>query len=205
MPVERLSLSDHEKKRILGKQRYRCNNTITPFISDYTCPLSYNPVLPGVLDEAGCEYDHIVELAEGGSNDLTNFQALCVSCHRVKTARYNYERMKNKSNKTSENVEDEDHDDDEEDDEEETPKTLKRKLIFKELEDVQDGMRIFIRDSNLHITIAEGTLNLDRNTILHNGEEISANQFAFKYNKKNPWRDLRVSKDGNYIRLCDLK
>lgn len=199
MPVERLSLSDHEKKRILGKQRYRCNNAITPFISDYTCPLSYNPVLPGVLDEAGCEYDHILELAEGGSNDLTNFQALCVSCHRVKTARYNYERMKNKPNNPVEDVEEEDEE------EEETPKTPKRKLIFKELEDIQDGMRIVIRDDIQDTMIAEGTLNVEKNTVLHNGEELSPNQFALKYNKKKVWRDLRVVKDGVCIRLRDLK
>lgn len=198
MPFERLTLSDHEKKRILGRQRNRCMNVLSPSIVGYTCPLSYDPVLPGVFDEAGCEYDHILELAEGGSNDLTNFQALCVSCHRVKTARYNYERMKSKP-KVEEDAEDEDEE------EEEAPKTPKKKLVFKELEDIQNGMRIVIRDDIQNTMIAEGTICLENNTVLHNGEELSANQFAIKYNKKKVWRDLRIVKDGNYIRLRDIK
>ena len=77
--------------------------------------------------------------------------------------------------------------------------------MFKELEDIQEGMRIVIRDDIQNTLIAEGTICLEKNMILHNGEEMSANQFAIKYNKKKVWRDLRVVKDGNYIRLRDLK
>ena len=32
------------------------------------------------------ELDHIVPLHKGGSNDQDNLQALCVPCHRAKTA-----------------------------------------------------------------------------------------------------------------------
>jgi hypothetical protein len=32
-----------------------------------------------------CEYDHITPLANGGSNDISNFQLLCVHCHLKKT------------------------------------------------------------------------------------------------------------------------
>lgn len=34
----------------------------------------------------GHEYDHIIPLAYGGSNDIDNFQLLCVPCHKNKSA-----------------------------------------------------------------------------------------------------------------------
>jgi 5-methylcytosine-specific restriction endonuclease McrA len=34
----------------------------------------------------GCEWDHIVPLAIGGDDDLTNMQPLTARCHRAKTA-----------------------------------------------------------------------------------------------------------------------
>ena len=33
------------------------------------------------------EVDHIVPVAQGGTDDLTNLEAICTSCHREKTAR----------------------------------------------------------------------------------------------------------------------
>ncbi|PKH12613.1 HNH endonuclease [Pseudomonas sp. 43NM1] len=33
------------------------------------------------------EVDHIVNLAQGGSDDDDNLQAICIPCHKVKTAR----------------------------------------------------------------------------------------------------------------------
>jgi len=35
--------------------------------------------------EAKLEVDHIVNVAEGGTHDLTNLQALCPDCHKAKT------------------------------------------------------------------------------------------------------------------------
>lgn len=65
------------KKRVAGRQRYTCAT-----ISNYTCPLNKMP-----FDESGYEIDHIKELRHGGTNDISNLQALCPSCHRVKTLR----------------------------------------------------------------------------------------------------------------------
>ena len=36
--------------------------------------------------------DHVVPLADGGSNDAANLQPLCVQCHHAKTAREHRER-----------------------------------------------------------------------------------------------------------------
>jgi 5-methylcytosine-specific restriction endonuclease McrA len=66
------------KKQIAGRQRFMCAATV----QGYTCPLNGLP-----FDEAGYEIDHIVPLSEGGSNDASNLQALCLMCHRVKSNR----------------------------------------------------------------------------------------------------------------------
>lgn len=39
------------------------------------------------------EIDHIIERAEGGTDDLENLQPLCNTCHKGKTAKYNQERI----------------------------------------------------------------------------------------------------------------
>lgn len=71
-------VSDSQKKRVAGRQRYTCAASVV----NYKCPLNGQP-----FDESGYEIDHIRELRDGGSNDITNLQALCPMCHRVKTSR----------------------------------------------------------------------------------------------------------------------
>ena len=72
------NVTESQKRRVAGRQRFKCAESIP----DYTCPLKGEP-----FDESGYEIDHIQELRDGGSNELTNLQALCISCHRVKTTR----------------------------------------------------------------------------------------------------------------------
>jgi 5-methylcytosine-specific restriction endonuclease McrA len=52
---------------------------------DYICPLW--KCNNGLFDESGKEIDHIVEITQGGSNDISNLQVLCACCHSVKTKR----------------------------------------------------------------------------------------------------------------------
>jgi 5-methylcytosine-specific restriction protein A len=39
-------------------------------------------------DWCDCEVDHILEVAEGGTDDMENLQTLCSACHRKKTDHY---------------------------------------------------------------------------------------------------------------------
>lgn len=67
-----------------------------PGCREYICPLwKYSN---GEFDESGFQIDHIVELKFGGSNDISNLQVLCNSCHAIKTrrcARQNWEFTSN--------------------------------------------------------------------------------------------------------------
>jgi hypothetical protein len=39
----------------------------------------------GNFNRSGYDIDHIVEVADGGTDAIENLQALCPSCHRVKS------------------------------------------------------------------------------------------------------------------------
>jgi len=77
MPVKR-HVTSGTKKLVAGRQRYMCAATVP----GYVCPLSGTP-----FDEAGYEVDHILPLSDGGTNEASNLQALCLMCHRVKSNR----------------------------------------------------------------------------------------------------------------------
>ena len=72
------SVTESQKRRVAGRQRFSCAASV----QEYQCPLKGEP-----FDESGYEIDHIKELRDGGTNDLSNLQALCIMCHRVKTNR----------------------------------------------------------------------------------------------------------------------
>ena len=77
MPTKR-HVTAGTKKLVAGKQRYMCAASVP----GYVCPLSGTP-----FDEAGYEVDHILPLSDGGTNEASNLQALCLMCHRVKSNR----------------------------------------------------------------------------------------------------------------------
>ena len=39
------------------------------------------------------EVDHIIELANGGTDDIENLQPLCSTCHKAKTSQFNSNRL----------------------------------------------------------------------------------------------------------------
>ena len=73
-----------EERELLARQHHTCAT-----ISEYDCPLQGKP-----FDEASYHVDHIKELHNGGSNDISNFQLLCPNCHNAKTIR-NRKRQSN--------------------------------------------------------------------------------------------------------------
>jgi len=78
------NLPESMKKLIAGQQNYRCANAPgSNKIIGFKCDRWNND--NGNFNAAGYDIDHIVEIADGGGNDMSNLQALCPSCHRVKT------------------------------------------------------------------------------------------------------------------------
>lgn len=55
-------------------------------ILDFEARVLYADVL-GVTDEGRTfwDADHVIELADGGTNDAGNIQTLCMTCHKAKT------------------------------------------------------------------------------------------------------------------------
>jgi uncharacterized C2H2 Zn-finger protein len=84
------------KKEILNRQDYRCANSPDKQnlfrIGTFECPLWQSKKLKGRFNEAGYEFDHVVEHALKIDNDIDNLQALCHSCHAFKTKSFQHER-----------------------------------------------------------------------------------------------------------------
>ena len=87
------NISDSIKKRIAGKQFYKCANNLEQNnirgLENYECPLwTKSNDNKGCFDESGYEVDHIIEWSKSKNNNEKNLQALCKSCHSVKTKRF---------------------------------------------------------------------------------------------------------------------
>ena len=87
-------VSESLKKYIAGTQSYQCANKpgiVIVGLESYNCPLwrETNSSVPGNFDESGYEIDHIIEHCISQDDTAENLQALCKSCHNVKTMRFN--------------------------------------------------------------------------------------------------------------------
>lgn len=113
MAIMRKNLSEGLKKLVAGKQQYRCaNRPRSGVIKNYNCPLWNIKERNGSFGEEGYEIDHIKEVSRGGSNEINNLQALCLSCHSVKTRRFvSIKTEKQKENKEEEMLLDKDSSD----------------------------------------------------------------------------------------------
>ena len=98
------------KKLVAGRQNYKCANSPSAnnIVKNYKCPLWQNTQRLGNFGEEGYQIDHIVEHSLTQNDDESNLQALCLSCHSVKTRRFmikNTERVvDNKEEKEDEVV-----------------------------------------------------------------------------------------------------
>jgi len=90
-------VTEGTKKMIAGRQQFKCANSPDNNISkleNYSCPLWKNEISPGNFDESGYEIDHIEEFAISQNDNIDNLQALCISCHRVKTKHFNIKKLR---------------------------------------------------------------------------------------------------------------
>ena len=106
------NVSEGTKKLVAGKQNYKCaNSPNSKVVENYSCPLWEHKTRKGSFGEEGYHIDHIKEFCISKNDDITNLQALCVSCHSVKTKRFvipymsNLAKMKNKQVKKEEKKE----------------------------------------------------------------------------------------------------
>ena len=84
-------LTSAQKKFVAANQHFKCNNrpNITlAGVGDYECPLWKDEVHKGSFDITSYEIDHIIEWSVSKDDNLDNLQALCNSCHKVKTKRF---------------------------------------------------------------------------------------------------------------------
>jgi len=82
-------VSEALKKLIAGRQNYKCANMLSSqVVQNYNCPLWENKERNGSFGEEGYQIDHIVEHAISKNDAPENLQALCLSCHSVKTKRF---------------------------------------------------------------------------------------------------------------------
>lgn len=86
-------VSEAVKKRIAGKQRFKCNNSPDKKIrglENYKCRLweLADDKDRGIFDESGYDIDYILEHSISANDNEENLQALCKSCHIVKTKKF---------------------------------------------------------------------------------------------------------------------
>lgn len=81
-PISRISGSQHENwGQGRGGRAWRRLRDVVLYRDNYTCQHCGRVCVPENL----CA-DHIINRASGGSDDLSNLQALCTDCHKTKTA-----------------------------------------------------------------------------------------------------------------------
>jgi 5-methylcytosine-specific restriction endonuclease McrA len=105
---KRKSITDATKRIIAGRQYYKCANKPKPSIIlsqfqshqengeyVYMCPLWERAnENKGSFDQSGYEIDHKDEFSESQDNRMENLQALCKSCHTMKTKMFAMYRSK---------------------------------------------------------------------------------------------------------------
>jgi len=91
-PQKPRKLSEAQKKLVAGNQRFKCNNSPGSNLAglgNYECPLWVDGGQhAGCFDKSGYAIDHIDEWILTNDDSPENLQALCLSCHRVKTSNF---------------------------------------------------------------------------------------------------------------------
>ena len=108
-------LSESVKKTIAARQRYQCANkpgSELRGLKGYDCKLwKINDEYKGNFDEYGYEIDHIIEYSISANDKQKNLQALCKTCHGVKTKRFSQKKCKKYDKNTDSDDDTDDMDD----------------------------------------------------------------------------------------------
>lgn len=89
--LKKRNVSEAKKRNVAGKQFFKCANkpgSKLDKLENYECPLWKKDNDKGSFDESGYDIDHIIEHALTQDDSIANLQALCKSCHSVKTKRF---------------------------------------------------------------------------------------------------------------------
>ena len=87
--MSKRKVSEALKKLVAGRQNYKCANKFNSLVvKNYNCPLWENKERQGSFGEEGYQIDHIIEHSISKNDTQENLQALCLSCHSVKTRRF---------------------------------------------------------------------------------------------------------------------
>src|SRR5579872_1041215 len=100
--MSKRKVSESMKKRVAGDQFFKCaNRPESNVIPGYKCPLwAKSDDNRGIFDAAGYEIDHIEEFCINNNDLINNLQALCLSCHSVKTKNFLRTLNPNRNDKT---------------------------------------------------------------------------------------------------------
>ena len=74
-----------QKNEVLARQKNKCNGCHKP------------------LDMRATHFDHIKEVYKGGKSKVDNLQALCVSCHSIKTHEDKLKKVEKRRNSANKN------------------------------------------------------------------------------------------------------
>jgi 5-methylcytosine-specific restriction endonuclease McrA len=82
MPTKRVRMSQFHRCIISSRQLWRCNHCNSLFGAIW-------------------HVDHIIPLCQDGSNDFENLQALCETCHTIKSSKETADRGRKRINEIS--------------------------------------------------------------------------------------------------------
>jgi hypothetical protein len=203
MPKYTRKVKESTKKLVAGRQKYKCANNPTAKLDkleNYECPF-WKSENEGSFDESGYEIDHIEEFSKTHNDNESNLQALCKSCHSVKTKKYqmNNDSVKNNEDEINNNDEDIDNNDNN------IKNNTDAKLLKNNLDDQDEDEKIYCEFINDRIEKGKSS-DKCRAVDIKNTFEFWLNDKNYlikNKNRKNPLKTALEKK--GYIHINSLR